>query len=458
MKKLDKEKLKIQLKKITKTSLLFGIGFLFLWKWSLRHTFIPRPAEIFLFVALISGTVYLFLNKFEDIKRIPKIVLIAQFLLIFSTLFATLYGYIRYGLTFNSDGFLILYKLFTGIIIFLGYFIFIRGDECFFKRVYIAFWLPSIIFLPFLFLPQIAEKLSFLTADSKTFIGLAYDPHLEAAILFVAFTLLFATFMYSLLGNWRKKLVWLLVSLIFLYGFEALLIWNNTRSYIMALFLSVLLISAGIGIFFKKKPIWIFLIACISLFIVAIIPFSFPSYIFKPYSQKLEQISKISSNWSKSNIFFEGIKGEKKIGSRNMIIASSSVPGYDWRTFTTVYYFRIFKSNPFAFLIGTGVNYPKKFSLIYQYENENFQLGPGTILDMFLWGGVGAFLSLLIFVWLILKNVLQKIRSAFQEPFIYHFGCAVAVVGLLFASILTGSLFISYASIYFWILSAMALA
>ena len=87
-------------------------------------------------------------------------------------------------------------------------------------------------------------------------------------------------------------------------------------------------------------------------------------------------------------------------------------------------------------------------------ESKTFQ-GANTILDLPLYGGVGAVLSVAYLAYLVVRRTKQTLTSAKDDNARYAIGAVTALGGLWGVAFLVGSPLFDY---QFWILTAIALA
>jgi len=156
--------------KISKFLLILAAVSLIFRKGLFLQTFIPKPFEIFLFLALISSFFYFFPKNLNKFKIIDKKIYLALFIFLFSVGLATLISYLRYGVGFNIGGVLNTVRFLIMTITFILFYVFFKEDKIFYKRVWWTFFVP-VIFIPLLIFPELAYKFSIVEQNGR-FYGL----------------------------------------------------------------------------------------------------------------------------------------------------------------------------------------------------------------------------------------------------------------------------------------------
>src|SRR5260370_4790314 len=96
----------------------------------------------------------------------------------------------------------------------------------------------------------------------------------------------------------------------------------------------------------------------------------------------------------------------------------------DVRTPSTRYYSKLLSTN----YLGVGLNFESKFT-VYHPPSKTYQ-GANTILDLPLYGGVGAVLSVAYLAFLVIRRTRQTLTSATYDNARYTLRPATTLVGL----------------------------
>ncbi len=476
---------KSKLEEIIKFVLLAGVATLFIWKWSLRETLIPKPSQFFFGLALLLGIVYfIFFDRFKSLKNIPLLVWVGIAIIVLSMTIATLYGYFKYDLGWTLKGIFYALHLLIGIALFILFFIFLEKDEVFYKRLCYAFFFPPLLFIPFLFFPNAAQRLRLL--DQVRFLGISDTPNTVGLYLFIALTFsLIFLLRYTMAPGQKDKIKNILLYLFSGAGLESLLIWTWSRSYFGAMWFSITLSIVGMGIIYKKKAATIALYLLAAFAIGLFVFFSSPPWLHretlmrgysqlkgyityaplaKDISQKMVDIT-LNQKTEMPNIKMYTDVGQYKdtIGGRALpiiqpseIVASSSVES---RLFSTAYYIFLFQKDIYSFIFGLGFNFEQRFNFFISIGDSIKTIGAESVessLDVFLFGGILLLIGILWMIALVLKNMRNHIRSSAGEHTAYYFGAMVVWIGFIAAGTFPGianRLF----GFPFWILLAMAL-
>jgi hypothetical protein len=104
--------------------------------------------------------------------------------------------------------------------------------------------------------------------------------------------------------------------------------------------------------------------------------------------------------------------------------------------------------------LGLGVNYEDKFFLYFPWANV-WHAGTNSILDIPIYGGVGAVLSIGYLMVLVARKTRDRLESKPDERLPYGIGATAAFGGAWVAAVLLGSPIFDY---QFWIMTSLALA
>lgn len=446
-------------------SLRAGTATLFIWSWSLVQTHTPKPSEFFFVLALLAGFFYIVKRGFRDLKGVPRGILVILTLFLLSFAVATVYGYFKYDLRYGyfailSRGALgYSLRLIAGIGLFLLVYIFAARDMRFRKRMFFALALPSAVFFPLLLFPALAARFSLLEPVGGQFIGFTTNSIAAGFLIFIGFVLVFTAFWRHIAeARWRQNIKPILGYGILWIGLELFLLWSHVRSYLLAAAAITVVCPLLMFLYYRRS----FLISVFAVFaaILSVVSVYFlaPDNLRKGVADKMGQTFYTVAVWQEVRQQVFSAIDEDKIQDW-LQESNDGRLEYAGRPIVYAYYFNFFQKDIFSLLLGLGVNYKEKLYLpiptvadpakkqVYTAEN---------VLDVVLYGGLGAAISLFIFALWVIKRVVKQYSREYQDAdlFVYALGPALALLGLFIAG-----LFVTFpmSAPYFWILLALAL-
>lgn len=463
------------LQKITSLFILLGIASLIYWPRVHYEEFILPFRYEFLFsiAVLLSGLnlTQQWLNKKISYKQLSKDELEIYFLLfafIGSVLLGTLISFFRYDIGFNTAGMIILYKHFLGVAIFIIIYRSTKANPKLYKFFSWAFIYPSLIFIPFLFFPDLAEQLGFIS-DGYRFQGATTNPSTMDLLNIIVFSYCWSLFLYLLIK--KEKTFLIILYFLFSVGISSLIFWSQSRSYIVMMFWVIIFIHLYYGIFFKLTAFKIIAYLLLGALLITssflLIPTKAKDILifgrifgetnlnfdYRSSQPQIKQPHKIAA----IQRFFTGLSHKKP---ENRVILKQKINKLviqDPRIAMWKHYLPLALSNP----LGLGVNYLPRFG--YQWAdispfvaNGINLLPPVFIMNLWAYGGIMA----MILMCLLLKKAVFKYKNNFQQIRLepndlpYKVGVIAALLALWASSIFVG-LAIDYLG--FWILFALAL-
>jgi len=405
-------------KKISKFLIILGVISIIYWpKVFQGEFFIPLRFELIFFLGVLAGLIYLvgiiiFKNKLAVTKKETELFLI---LLVFFTsiVLATAISLARYNLWFDYKGLAILLKLIIGILLLIVSLKFIKEDQRFYKKLSLAFFVPSLIFIPFLMLPDLASRIGLLSGGER-FQGLTANPGQWAHIAIISFSYLLVLSLYS---AYRKETISMLYFALTI-GMGALIFWSQSRGYLVAMILITILSIATLQIYFKKS--WKKSLSYLTLGTILI----FFAFLFMPSS----------------------IKPRLEIRIQQMLNLENEPRIMAWQ-----YYSRLIPSN----LLGLGVNFEQKFLVDLTNPNgERQKAGPHSMIDLWIYGGFVALFCMFYLLKQSFLNLKRKIKEKNNPLIAYIIGTQMALTAIWIAALFSGAP-INY--LHCWILFAMAL-
>lgn len=440
--------MKFSLENIIKFCLIAGVGTIFIWKWSFRETFIPKPSEFFFAVALLAGFFYFCSRRrWTELRNLPKTVFFACGLLLVSLALASFYGWRSYGISLSPIGMGYLLRVAGGIGLFLLTLVFFKNNPAFKQKIYFAFFAPVFILAPLLFAPSLAAQ--FHLMSWTRFMGLGDNPITAGRDILIGFSLVLVFFLGVLLQG-QKQWRLLLFLAFLLAASEMLLMWTQVRSAFGVMWLAIA-VAPALAARYRKKGIKKTALAYLLVGGISALAFLFsPSYIKTEMLVRSSDISSQVTAWKEiepmvSEASRQAVAEQRLVGSpveHPLILRELR------RFVAPYYYFNFFREHPLSLIFGLGVNYGDK---VYILKHQ----GATGILDVVLFGGLGALAALAVLGFLVLKKVWQAVIPGENELEIYGLGAAIALLGIWSVAVFHA---IPLPTFSFWILLAMALA
>lgn len=436
----------MNLSKISKFLLILAAVSLIFRKGLFLQTFIPKPFEFFLLLALISGFFYFFPKNLNKFKIIDKKIYLALFILLFSVGLATLISYLRYGVGFNTEGVLNAVRFLIMIITFILFYVFFKDDEVFYKRVWLTF-LVSAIFIPFLIFPELAYKSSIAGVGGR-FYGLLQSPADASLFFLIALSFFFVLFLENF---YQKRRGFCLAYFLLTVAMASLTLWSQTRAAWLGMVGSLMIAGYLVIIAFRKNLLKNLLLNAVMIILIltlsfAILPSSakimlilriFPQYNYyvrEKFNNNIPQLSSQNLGDLTSKIKRENASPDLFYDQPRLAI---------WKD-----YLKLIPKNP----LGLGLNYYRP-ELAVKLQGKPLGGYHNLLLEFWTYGGIAALGAFLYLLWRIILNVKNKIDDSKNLLTIYNIGIASALFGLIIHSLFGGLIFFYF----FWILLAMAL-
>lgn len=400
-----------------------------------------KPTEyLFLASSFILFTAYA--CSIDDFKNfIPKKnknPLIFAILISGFVLFSTFIGFFSHNLQFDVNGFRLLLKLILNTFIFISVIALINRNQILIKNFAILFWLPFIVYLPLTFEAYdfVYFGINLVEPGSGRFRGFTEGPGATAFSLNESLPILLS-FIFFVENKYIKA--GLIFSLIFL-GF--ILIWCGSRIALISTFFSLIYLIFFI-VWFKKIPVKNFLYLLIVL--------SFGLYFLSNHFD-LTQLNHMITERLTGRDTYDAANPIKNFSEYfNLTLKNFMDPNKNIRITSFKYYFNLIMDNP----LGLGVNYFPTMAFIDAKVCLN-HCPTDSILDTFVHGGIGLFITLFIFSRKIIVLYFSKITSLFKinsRFALLYLGFSAAFISDLIVTLFGG--FPIY-SLKFWIISAIA--
>ena len=434
--------------RISKFLLILATVSLIFRKGLFLQTFIPKPFEFFLFLALISSFFYFFPKNLDKFKIIDKKIYLALFIFLFSVGLATLISYLRYGVGFNIEGVLNTIRFLIIFITFILFYVFFKEDEIFYKRVWWTFFVP-VIFIPFLIFPELAYKFS-VVGEGGRFYGLLQSPADASLFFLIALSFSFGLFLKNF---YQKKGFFCLAYFLLTVTMTSFVLWSQARAAWFGMVGSLIMVSYLVIIAFRKNLLKNLLLNAVMIILILILSFT-----ILPSSTKIMSILRIFPQYN--HYVREKFNNIHQLSSQNLndliskIKKESTSPVPDlfynqprlaiWKD-----YLKLIPKNP----LGLGLNYYRP-ELAVKLQGKPLGGYHNLLLECWTYGGITALGAFLYLLWRIILNIKNKIRDNSKNPLtIYNIGIASALFGLIINSIFGGLIFFYFV----WIILAMAL-
>lgn len=354
-----------------------------------------------------------------------------------SILCASAIAYFYYHLPFTTVGFTTLAKIALGFTSVLIIFDQIKTSKKFYKTISWALIIPTVALIPFLTIPKFAEKIGFVS-DGYRFQGPTVNPGLFCFLASIAFCFLYSLFINSIVSRSKK-----IISIGYLFlcmGTSTLIFWSQFRSYSVAIFIIVIVITIIYGVRQKLRHTMIGLYCFIGSILIGI------TFFFTPHLvQKLFIYTRVFGIPGSQIVTQQPVIGAYPVSIEN---ASKTIFS-DPRITMWKYYIPLLLKNP----LGLGVNYQPRFSYVWIYNNYTAYLPPIFIFNIWALGGIGALISfgyLTLYAFHQSKNTVFSFRTDIAP---YRIGAIVAFFISLCIAIVNG---IPVEYICFWIILALA--
>jgi hypothetical protein len=390
--------------------------------------------------------------------------------LLASLIVATLFGYRQYGLTMDGRGVILLGRLAVCIALFVATYHLCRTDRSFGRRISFALLSP-ILLVPAMLIPALSARMWV----QGRFQGLTVNPNTADLGICIAFALAVTLALWDLRTGRRRRAVCLALVAA---AMVTLIILTQSRGYLAGAFASVvagaLLTPASLAV---PRTTTAALAAAVFLIIVIANLLIVPQQLMSSYVARISWgiLAPASSGvqagplapvapqpsgrqalaWS--NWILQGGRPKFVHNQVGALDDLEQVRNAGLRRFlenphiqAAILYGELLPSNP----LGLGVNYEEKFFVYFPWINGRHH-GTNSVLDMPIYGGVGAVLSVGYLMLLVVRKSRNRLNQDVDDPLPCANGAAAALAGLWVAAILLGSPIFDY---QFWIVTAIALA
>lgn len=417
----------MKLNKASKVFILLGVASLHYWPKILHGGRLSLIRfETFFAAAVLSAILYFLADPFRENKTDLSagseqgLHLVLIFLPL-SILLATLLSLVRYGLWFDLKGLVIFVKIVLGICLFLVVREHLKEDTHFYKKLALAFYIPSLLLLVFFIYPKLTEYFPSVVSGypgfKGRFQGFTSNPALAAQLCMIAFSFVFTS---ALFDFYRKKLLLAGVYFLFSAGMVGLIFWTLTRTYLISCTAIMIFGTVLVNMRFEKSIKKLLVVLSTMTLSVPAIFFALPSSIRDGYTSRIQT-------------FLHSPETEPRFVL--------------WK-----YFLGLLPWNP----IGIGLNYEQTFFVEWYFPEkmEVWRLGPHSVLDLWMLGGIFAFCAVGYLIYRIIKRVRLNLESLDDSFVSCYIGSLGAFFGLWISSLFTGS---PITFMGFWVLLAMCL-
>jgi hypothetical protein len=455
---------------VTEGLLLLGTALTIFWQPLTGR--IPLKASDLLFgLAVCAWIGWLFSKRREPRTLVapPRVVLPPMGLLA-SLIVATLFGYWRYGLTVDRGGIILLGRLAVCIALFVATYHLCRTDRSFGSRISFALLSP-VVLVPAMMIPAWSARMWV----QGRFQGLTVNPNTADLGICITLALAFTLGLHDLRTGRRTRAVCLALVAA---AMVTLIILTQSRAYLAGAFASVV-VGALLTPPSPAVPRTTTAALAAAVFLIIV----FANLLIVPQRLMSSYVARISwgmlapassdtqagplapvapqpagrqalawSNWI--------LRGGRPTFVHNQVGALDDlerVRNAGLRRFlenphvqAAILYAELLPSNP----LGLGVNYVEKFFVYFPWINGQHH-GTNSILDIPIYGGIGAVLSAGCLMLLVARKSRDRSHQDIDDALPYANGTAAAFLGLWVAAILLGSPIFDY---QFWIVTAIALA
>lgn len=455
------------LQTVAERLLVLGTALAIYWQPLTNQISLKASDIVFMFAICAWALLLLQKKRFPGLtgSRLRPIFLLLA--LLGSLLVATVAGYLRYDLTMGHDGIVRLGRLVLCMAIFVAIYHLSDIDTEFAKRISLALLSP-IVLLPFVPMPALSATM--WEADGR-FRGLTVNPNTADLAFGIGLAVAYTLAIYE---TRRRRLLHVAFFVIVAAGMLMFIVWTQSRAYLAGALASMVLSAMLTASHLRLPKLRTVAITGLAAFII--IPASVLVNPRAPVNSYLTRLSLQTSPAQQAEALanWKGIvpKSERQkpapppareqqpaqppSGPRGFLDRLGHVRGAVARKLmenphvqAAVYYSGLLLSN----YLGLGVNYEKKFFIVFPWINSEHH-GPNSILDVPVYGGVGAVLSLGYLMFLVARRAGERHRTGTDGAVPYAIGTTAALGGLWTASILLGSPIFDY---QFWILTAIAL-
>ena len=426
-------------KRVTAILLVLGTALTIYWQ-PLGRSFALKASDVAFVIAI-----GIWMLSFARERR-PRGFVAAEVMfippLLASVLVATLFAYAHYHLGMSRNGTILLARLVTCIALFLTVRNLLLDDPSFRQKLGLAFLSPLALF-PAMLIPKISVAMWDPIGRLQ---GLTVNANTAAVGYLIAFALAYTLTGYEVGGNRHRRALALFIVTI---AMLALVLWTQSRAYFVAAFaaavlgtvvvaqhhrLSTLKLAVAVSGGFALIVVGLFLLQPRALAIAQLIRIS-PAY--RAFDVPVPEPKAPPPGWRWT------VKNVQQVveGSLQKVEGDSRMAGIR-------YYSTLLAANYW----GLGLNYETKFAM--ENAPTKTREGTNTILDIPVYGGIGAVLSLAYLGVLIAKRTRRNLSQPVDENVPYTMGAVIALAGLWVAACLVGSPLFDY---QFWILAAIAL-
>lgn len=478
LRNLDTPMSRPPLRNITESLLILGTALTVYWQPLARQ--IPAKASDIVFVLALGAWLVALLRKGlpSTLRAAGLKLFVPPLALLGSLLAATLVGYLRYDLIMSREGAILLARLILCVVLFLATYDLSHAGTGFRRRISIAFLAPVVLF-PLMLVPALSAS----QWVQGRFRGLTVNPNTADLGFSVALAIACVLAMYEI--RVKRRLLALVFAAV-AAGMLVLIMWTQSRSHLAGAFASVVLGGALIAPKSRFPKLGVAAVTALAFLVVAaagllLTPHALTrSYIARlswgtlaPPTSDTQSLGSPGQPTAPGLASLPAFSGSRALARSNWVLTQGRpvfvsgrygafdelerLPNGGVRRFmenphvqAAILYGELLPTN----YLGLGVNYEEKFFLYFPWINIP-HAGTNSILDIPIYGGVGAVLSIGYLMMLVARKTRNRLETEPDETLPYGIGATAAFVGAWVAAVLLGSPIFDY---QFWIVTALALA
>jgi hypothetical protein len=427
------------LRKAAEILLILGTALTIYWQ-PLGRQFSLKPSDVVFMLALGASMLFLLQERrMQGFISARQRLILPLFALLGFLIMATLVGYLRYDLTMSREGIALLVRLMICMALFLIIHSFAQTDISFVRRISLALLSP-ILLLPSMMVPSFFVS---MWEVGGRFRGFTVNPNTADLGFSIGLAFAYTLTMYEM--NRKRRLRasgFAIVALVMLL----LIVLTQSRAYVAGAISSALLSAVLTASNLRLPKLKVAAGAALGFpILIAATLLIAPRSLMNSYLPRMSleaspaQQAEALSNWTR---IVPQFRRQTPSAVARKLMENPHVQA-------AVYYSELLSSN----YLGLGLNYEKKFFIVFPWINRNHH-GTNSILDIPVYGGVGAVLSLGYLALLVARNIREKQRAETDETTPYAIAAAAALGGIWVAAIFLGSPIFDY---QFWIITAIAL-
>ena len=398
-------------------------------------TLFPKPFEIIMVIIItifIIGLIFKKINIKELISLFPPKILLAMFCLITSTIIGWSLTIFLKDIQINLDMIFDFGRLLLALITCTFTIAYTKKYPDILKNFFFAL-LSSIIYIIFIFLPNISEHYGITLSDGR-FYGFMNNPSTVSKLILVSLLFSFSLYLFEQKNKLLKTCFFIITT-----GLMSLIFWSGTRAAILSASIGfVLIIFLYIKYNFSKKNILISLISVSLIF--------FLGFLMIPNFSKKIVINRVLTHNTDAIPALE-LKKMNIVDVLKKTIGTKPNSMSETRLTIWPYFMREIIKNP----LGMGPAY-YTHTFIRVGPNNDLAGAHNSFLEIMLYGGWFAIVSFLFLLITGIKNLILSIKNNINKTI------PVAFLSALIALTIALSFDDHFKLYWFWILLGLSIS